>query len=162
MEGLQTFFDTTTQLYLLGSSIVLLVAWIIMLELRLRKLLRGKNAQSLESVITDLVSSQKELHSFRSELEQYLENVEHRLGRSIQSVETIRFNPFKGTGEGGNQSFATAFVDEKGNGVMLSSIYSRDRVSIFAKPVENHSSSFDLSKEEQDALKNAQSKIANH
>jgi hypothetical protein len=67
-------------------------------------------------------------------MEEYLTTVEKRLKKSIQGVETVRFNPFKGTGAGGNQSFSTAFVNEKGDGVVLTSMYARDRISMFAKP----------------------------
>jgi len=82
--------------------------------------------------------------------------IEKRLRKSVQSVHTVRFNPFKGTGGGGNQSFATSFLNEEGDGVVLSSIYSRDRVSIFAKPVKKHSSEYELSEEEKEAVSHSQ------
>jgi len=160
MEALLSFFDTATILYLLGSAVLILFVWIVMLELRIKKLFTGKNAKSLEDSISFLIQEHKEMTSFRSELETYLEQVESRLGRSIQSVDTVRFNPFKGSGDGGNQSFASAFLDESGNGIVLSSLYSRDRVSIFAKPIKEHSSSFDLSAEEKEAIQNASARIS--
>lgn len=82
-----------------------------------------------------------------------------KIARSAQSVETIRFNPFKGTGSGGNQSFATAILNENGDGVILSSLYSSDRVSIFAKPVAKLTSTHELTEEEAHALKVAATKL---
>jgi hypothetical protein len=71
----------------------------------------------------------------------------------------LRFNPFKGTGDGGNQSFSTAFVSEKGDGAIISSLYSRDRVSIFCKPLASFESSFELTDEEKEVLEAAKVKL---
>jgi len=70
-------------------------------------------------------------------------------------VETIRFNPFKGNGSGGNQSFSTAFVNEEGDGVVISSLYSREHISVFAKPIKKMSSEYEMTKEEKDSLEKA-------
>ena len=96
---------------------------------------------------------------FKEEVGHYLARAEERLKRSVQSVETVRFNPFKGTGDGGNQSFATAFINEEGDGVVISSLYSRDRVSVFSKPLKNHTSEHEMSGEEKEALEEAKKKL---
>ena len=70
--------------------------------------------------------------------------------RSIRNIKTIRFNPFADSGS--NQSFATAIVDDHGNGVILSSLYSRERMSVFAKPIENGVPKYDLTEEEAQVL----------
>ena len=70
----------------------------------------------------------------------------------------MRFNPFKGTGGGGNQSFAIALTDEKGDGVILSSLHARDRISIFAKAVQSGKSELGLTDEETTALTKAHGK----
>ena len=82
----------------------------------------------------------------------YLKDVEERLKRSIQSVHTIRFNPFAGTGEGGNQSFATVFLNENGDGTIMSSLFTRDRVSVFSKGLKKFVSEHGMSDEEKEAL----------
>jgi hypothetical protein len=97
----------------------------------------------------------KELENFRTDLEKYLTTVEKRLKKSVQGIHTVRFNPFKGTGGGGNQSFATAFLNEDSNGVVISSLYSREHVSVYSKPVKNGSSEFELSLEEKEAIADA-------
>jgi hypothetical protein len=88
-------------------------------------------------------------------MEKYLTHVEKRLRKSIQSVHTVRFNPFKGTGGGSNQSFATTLLNEDGDGVIISSLYARDHVSIFGKPVSKHESTYELSEEEHQSLDQA-------
>lgn len=129
------------------------------MHFRLRKFLvdvDSKNiADSLKFVSTGLVS----LDQFRQEMESYLTSVEKRLRKSVQSVHTVRFNPFKGTGSGGNQSFATAFLNEEGDGVVISSLYSRDRVSVFSKSIKKYESEHELSSEEKEALENAKNRL---
>jgi len=136
-------------------GLVILLIWNIRLEIRLSHLLRGKKARSLEDTILTLGKETDSLHTFRNDMEKYLIDVESRLKRSTSGIATVRFNPFKGTGAGGNQSFATAFIDENGNGVVISSLYSRERVSIFAKPIKKLKSEYKLTKEEKDAIKQA-------
>ena len=90
------------------ALIVFLGAWIFTLERRLKKLFVGKGARDLEEVIQSLGDDIRALEKFQKETTQYLGEADKRITRSIQGVETIRFNAFKGTGEGGNQSFAIA------------------------------------------------------
>lgn len=67
---------------------------------------------------------------------------------------TVRFNPFQGKGIGGNQSFSSVFVDEEGNGVVITSMHTRERTNVFAKPLKNWGSEYELSEEEKRAIKN--------
>jgi hypothetical protein len=60
---------------------------------------------------------------------------------------------------GGNQSFATAFLNEDGDGVVISSLYSREHTSVFAKPVKKHSSEHEMSNEEKEAMEEARKNL---
>ena len=134
---------------------ILLGVWVFVLAYRLKKLLSGQKAQSLEGVIGALGDDIRALEKFRNETTNYLSEAEKRISRSVQGVETIRFNAFKGTGEGGNQSFAIALLSENGNGTVISSLYSRDHVNVFAKPVRNFTSEYEMTPEERDAVSRA-------
>jgi hypothetical protein len=151
--------DPTILIYILSATMILLVLWIFRLESRISRLLVGKNAKSLEDSFVTITKELQDVHAFTKDMELYLSTVEKRLKRSIQSIETVRFNPFKGTGSGGNQSFSSSFIDEKGTGVVLTSMYSRDRISIFAKPLKEFASDFELSEEEKEALEASKKKI---
>ncbi len=142
----------------LSAVIVVIGVWLFVIERRLRKLLAGKNAGSLEGTIAALGNDIHALEKFQNETNTYLENAEKRLQRSVQGVETIRFNAFKGNGEGGNQSFAVALLSENGDGAVISSLYARDRMSIFAKPIKNFSSEIEMTDEEKDAVGRARPK----
>ncbi len=142
--------------YIIGGvaviAIAILIGLVIQLHLKLKKFLAGSDVNNLDDTITEMKKSIGELQAFKKELEGYLVAVEARLRRSVQSVSTVRFNPFKGTGSGGNQSFATAFMNEDGDGVVVSSLYSREHVSVFSKPIKAHKAEYELSEEEQNAL----------
>jgi hypothetical protein len=131
---------------------VILIGWILRLEIKIKRLVRGKDGKSLEDTIVSSVENIDRLNNFQKESISHFVNVEKRLARSVQAVETIRFNPFKGTGDGGNQSFSTVFISENGDGVVVSSLYSRDRVSVFSKPLKKFGSSFGLTEEEKEAV----------
>jgi len=148
-------------LYGLITVIIVLIAWIMRLETRLRKFLIGKDAKSLEDSIASAKVNLEKLNDFQRDVVGHFTNVEKRLNRSVQAVETIRFNPFKGTGDGGNQSFSTALINQNGDGVIISSLYSRDRISIFSKPIDKFRSNIELTEEEQENLENAKNTLKN-
>jgi hypothetical protein len=142
----------------LGAVLIFLVIWIMQLERKIKNFTRGKDGKSLEDSMIMIKKGQDSLIDFRKDMEQYLTDVEKRLRRSTQSIETIRFNPFKGSGSGGNQSFATAFLDENGDGLVMSSLYARDRVSVFSKQIKKFESEVELSEEEKKVIENAKRK----
>ncbi len=148
-------------LALILIALVLLVgAAMLRLELKVRRLTRGASGESLEAAIGGLGQSIIDLRKFEEESKSYFKNLERRVRRSNQVIETVRFNAFKGDGLGGNQSFATAMLDERGDGVVISSLYSRERVSVFAKGISAFKSQIDLTEEEAQAISQAQAKVA--
>lgn len=142
-------------LILLGITNIILLTLIIRMNAKLRRFLIGIDAEHIGNSLDSVTSDLGELKVFRDELEKYLTVVEKRLRKSLRSVHTVRFNPWHGAGEGGNQSFATAFMNEDGDGVVISSLYSRDHVSVFGKPLKDKSSVHELSAEEKQALEEA-------
>ncbi|MDQ2933131.1 MAG: DUF4446 family protein [bacterium] len=139
-------------------SIVLLVM-VIRTNAKLKKFLIPLDAVNIEESLTQVATNLKELQQYKDEMNAYLSSVEKRLKKSVQSVHTVRFNPFKGTGGGGNQSFATTLLNEEGDGVIISSLYSREHVSVFSKPVVKHKAEHELSEEEKESLDNAISEL---
>ena len=132
---------------------IILLVLVIILYMKLRRFLVGIDSKHIGDSLTFVSNNLKDLQEFKMELEKYLTTVEKRLKKSVQTVNTVRFNPFKGTGGGGNQSFATSFLNEEGDGVVISSLYSRDHVSVFSKPIKKHASEYERSEEEIEAVK---------
>lgn len=137
----------------LAVALIVLVVWIFTLERRIAKLLQGQSGASLEDTINKNQEEIAKLFGFREETIGALKEIDARIRKKLHGVKTLRFNPFAGTGTGGNQSFATAFLDEEGDGVVLSTLYSREKVSIFAKPIKRRTSEFELTEEEAEVLK---------
>lgn len=139
---------------------IIAVLYAIALKRRFKRLMLGRNG-SIEESIAILSRDMKDIKKFRTELEAYLKIAESRLQGSIAGLGVVRFNPFSGDGSGGNQSFAAAFLDEGGHGVVFSSLYARDRVGLYAKPIEKGVSSYELTAEEKEAIAQAKQSIAN-
>lgn len=144
-------------IFTIGMVITVLLG--IHTEWRLSRLFRGKGGKTLEEIIIRNATDIDKFKEFRKELETYLESVEKRLNQSVRGVGTVRFNPFKGTGDGGNQSFATALLNEDEDGVVLSTLYTRERVGIYAKPLKKGHSEYELTREEKEAIVLAKKKL---
>lgn len=135
------------------ALLIFVLIRLFILERRLKKLLAGKNGRDLEDTISKSVEDIKKMDSRILLIAQEIDNINNRLAKAIQKVKTIRFNPFKD--QGGNQSFATCLLDENNDGVIISSLYSRDKVSVYAKPIANSKSEYELSSEEREVLDKA-------
>lgn len=144
-------FETTT----IFIFLILIVIGLYMArnERRMRLFLQGKNATNLGESLAQISADIALLQNRSSAQENKIKQIDGRLLKSIQKVETVRFNAFPDAG--GGQSFATALLDEEGTGVVLSSLYLRDRVSMFAKPITNYVSSYTLTPEESEVLTKA-------
>lgn len=126
---------------------------LFILDKRLTNLLSGKHANNFEDVIDEFVKTSRRLDERTKLIAQEIDNINDRLAKAIQKVHTIRFNPFRD--QGGNQSFATCFMDENGDGLVISSLYSRDKVSVYAKPLKDGKSEYELSQEEKESIDKA-------
>jgi hypothetical protein len=157
---LQTYLQVAAPYTALAALVLALAAtgYAAVLRLRFKRLAMGRTG-SIEETISILSRDTKDLQVFRMEIEKYLKFAESRIRGGVSGIGIVRFNPFSGDGSGGNQSFAVALLDELGRGVVLSSLYARDRVGIYAKPIEAWASSYELTAEEKDAVAKAREQI---
>lgn len=158
---MQSILSNPTLLAIIILSLVCIVLLIlvIIMHIKLKRFLVGIDSKHIGDSLTSVSSDLQDLQAFKKDLESYLTTVEKRLKKSVQSVHTVRFNPFKGNGGGGNQSFATAFLTEEGDGVVVSSLYSRENVSVYSKPINKHRSEYELSDEEREAIGKAKENL---
>lgn len=136
---------------------ILFFVWLIAFSRRLKKFWAGGQARDLEAVLEELIKKATQLDRHAKETDKTLLHIDTRLAQSIRNVSLVRFNAFESTG--GNQSFASALINEHGDGVIISSLFARDRMSLFAKPIINLASTYELSEEEKNALKTASENI---
>jgi hypothetical protein len=137
---------------------VLSLIYATLLESRLSRMTLGRTG-SLEETLAILARDMREMQEFKGEVERYLKLVEARLRGSVSGVGLVRFNPFSTDGQGGNQSYAAAFIDEEGSGVVFSTLYARNHVGVYAKPLERGKSTYELSAEEKRAIAEAKQSI---
>ena len=135
---------------LLTVTCVGLFIYTFMLNKKLKVFLLGADGSTLESAIRSDRTKVESLVIENKELKGRLDIAEKKMSQSIRSAQTIRFNPFPD--QGSNQSFATSLLDEQGDGVVISSLYARERVSIFAKPVKTFESTYELTVEEKQSI----------
>ena len=137
-------------------AVIVLIVFLIKTEIRLKRLSRGQGEFNIEDTIKSIENDLKDLGVFRSDMKGYLTSVEKRLKRSVQGISNVSFSAFQGLDSGGNQSFATAFLNEEGDGIILSTLHSRDRVNVFAKEIKGFKSVLSLTDEEKSALTQAE------
>ena len=144
----------------LVAAVVLLGVWVAWLQRseavlrrRLRRVLPQGESGGIDEILDRQLKSVESLSERVDALNKLHHELEHLSQRTIQKVAVIRYNPFSDTG--GDQSFAVALLDSLGNGVVVSSLHSRTDTRVFAKPVQSGRSKFQLSDEEQDAIRKA-------
>lgn len=81
------------------------------------------------------------------------ENLKQTSHFFIQKIGIVRFNPFKETG--GDQSFSIALLDGNNSGLVITSLYTREKNRIYAKPIKAGLSDYSLSVEEKKAITKA-------
>ena len=137
---------------ILAVIVVIILFWLIItLHKRVSAFTRGSNGTSLENVMRNLLKDHDAYMEKHSDLVKVVENINQRVITSHRGFAMIRYNAFEHTG--GNQSFCCGLLDENGEGMLLSSLYSRERSNSFAKPIHNFKCEFELTKEEQEVLK---------
>jgi hypothetical protein len=151
----------TPILIALAVALCGLLGWVIALQIRLRRmtrrytsLMRGAEGLDLQALLNQHVADVHQALETVSALEQRTETIEQALPHALQWVGFIRFNPFRNTG--GAQSFALALVDDRGNGLVLSSLHARENTRVYSKPLREWASEHMLTEEEKQAIERAQ------
>lgn len=147
-------------MYLLyGLCAALLVTIIVFsiviakLTKRINRLTTGTSGKNLEELIYNLMHDHEIFASRVESVETTNARLDREMKSAIRGVATVRYNAFSDVG--GRQSFATAIVSEDGSGTVISSIYSRERMNVYCKPVIEFKSEYELTNEEERALKEA-------
>ena len=117
----------------------------------MKKLGNGNNVDELLKSYLDEVEGIKKDNR---EIKNYYTKLDSDLAACVQKVGLVRYNAFKDVGS--DLSFAIALLDGNNNGVVLNGIYGSESSNIYAKPIKNKQSSYQLSQEEEYALEIAE------
>ena len=137
---------------------IALIAVILVQTIRLSKLgkrldmlTRGANGETLESTLNSHLDAVQNSLSRVESLEKATKLIQEQLPTCIQRVNLLRYDAFEDVG--GEQSFALALLDLKGDGVVVSTMFSRQDMRVYAKQVSGGRSVHSLSREEENVLK---------
>jgi hypothetical protein len=108
-----------------------------------------KGPKNLKEVLNYL----KKIEGNLEEISEDLGNLKEKNRNNLQKLGILRYSPFSEVG--GDQSFSIALLDEKDNGLVITSHYFRDYNRVYAKPVTKGTSRYSLSEEEKGAIKKA-------
>jgi hypothetical protein len=142
----------------LTALILVLLVLALLQSVRLRRAVRayralvsGGGGGTLGDVLESHVGRVEDVRSRLEELDQRHADLQRMSQTSLQHIGLVRFNPFDDTGS--DQSFAIALLDDRRDGLVISSLHGRNNTRVFAKPVEGGSSSHTLSDEETQAIR---------
>jgi hypothetical protein len=154
---------STTGIVAIAAGAVAVVALIfcLVLAVKLRRI-RSQQRAVLGDRSEDLVAHAATLQSEFEALEHYVEDAasrlharmeaaEHRLDGTLAYRSLVRYDAY---GEmSGRQSTSIALLDSSRSGVVLSSIHHRDTARLYAKQVHQGHGEYELSPEEDEAIR---------
>ena len=117
------------------------------------KFMKEKGFEEMQDILYSNTKKIEKLYATNVALEDRIMKIEKNLAQCIQKVAILRYNAFEDTGS--NQSYSIALLDYYNDGVVLSSIYSREGSVTFSKPVLGGKSSYTLSAEEASVIEQA-------
>lgn len=109
--------------------------------------------EALESILTQQVGRIDRLEQIVRKLAAEDKRQNQMLRGTVQHVGMVRYDAFEDVG--GRLSFSCALLDDRGDGVMLTSINGRQDTRVYAKPIRRGESSHNLSTEEDAAIQQA-------
>lgn len=137
----------------LSVAIAILLVYVLYLDHKVVVLTRGQSGASLEDVLRKCLASVEKIEEKNKYIIYHAATLDDKISHAIRNAQTIRYKAFDTTGS--NQSFSIALVNEKGNGVVISSLHTYDSMRTFAKPIQSYESTYELTEEERAVLDDA-------
>lgn len=144
------------------SRLVLVALGLGALALALSALASGRRRSNQEPVVVDdilhgILEDQSNRISRLESAVRALAGTDRRLQFDIEgavrNVGLVRYDAFEDVG--GRLSFSCALLDDRGTGVVMTSINGRHDTRVYAKPVSKGHSPYSLSIEEEEAIRKA-------
>ena len=123
---------------------------------RYRKMMNGVDGDNLERLLMGHIDEVRHVVEENQRLDTENRRMDELLNMAVTRVGMVRFRAFEDMGS--DLSYAVALLDAHNNGVVLSSIFGREDSRSYAKPIEDGKSSYPMTQEEDQALKEAMAK----
>lgn len=138
--------------------LVVIVIWLAVLtgiyiySLRsLANLNKHVDNKDLTRILNKLLTERGKSIKETDRLGEEIKRLEGEVNLHVQKVGLVRFNPFKEIG--GDHSFSLALLDGEDTGVILTGLHTRQRTRLYVKYINKGKSEYDLSKDEEKAIK---------
>jgi hypothetical protein len=144
---------------IVATFVVMVILFIIMLisnrKLKKRYMLLMKDADkgSLEDMIRNYQKKIDETYVDAKVALEDLKLLSNQVNHCIQKVGVVRFKAFEDIGS--DLSYSVALLDNKNDGVVITSIFGRNISTSYAKPISKGTSKYALSDEEVYAMNKA-------
>lgn len=146
----------------LGCAVVCLITIVILiitlcklkkLRRRIDDLTRGKDTESMEDIMLNFFERIESLEEGEKATRSDLKDIKKNLKITYQKKGLVKYDAFREMS--GALSYSLALLDKENNGVLITSMYSREGCYTYAKDIENGNCKLNLSEEEAEALKQA-------
>ncbi len=155
-------FKVETLYVILGLIVVVIVLLILLivnlgkikkLNERLDRFTAGKDAKSLEDIITSRFKEVDELKVSNKIHKQQIAQLTEEMLSVYKKVGIVKYDAFNEMG--GKLSFALAMLDKSNNGYIINAMHSREGCYTYIKEIVKGESYITLGEEEKKALDNA-------
>lgn len=148
---------------ILAIVVFLQLLWLLILQVSLRRLKKktgdfnlGETGLKIEESLDRHAKMIKALDKDVQELYNISNQINNLSFRGLHKVALVRFNPFKDLG--GDQSFSVALLNGKNNGIVISSLHTREVTRVYSKAITGgKSEKYPLTEEEEQVVKQAMS-----
>jgi hypothetical protein len=152
--------DSEMYIYAILGLLAIIILVSIVYRVRLLGLRKRHKASMHEApdydtqpVLRDLMDRVAAVENETKHLNEIVENIMRNADTVVSGIGVVRFRAFDDVG--GDQSFSIAFLNHRGDGVVLTNLFGRTEARIYAKPICNMKSQYNLSEEEIQALEQA-------
>ncbi len=118
-----------------------------------RKIMKGTNNKNLEELLVSSLDKIDNMEGITNEVKDMCNKTSNKVSSCVQKVAMQRYKAFEDIGS--DLSYSIALLDGRNNGVIITSIYSRNESITYAKPIDDGISRYDLSQEENNVLHQA-------
>ena len=144
----------------ISAVLILLIILYLVCIVKMKKLrkayncfMKGKDMESMEEVLMKQFDRIEVLEEADREKRKEINSLKILMQKSYQKAGLVKYDAFREMS--GKLSYALALLDQNDNGVIVTSMYSREGCFSYAKQVIMGESSINLSEEEKEALKKA-------
>lgn len=165
LQSISSFVMNHLSLTIAGIGVLVAVMYAVIIYLYMslsvmkknyRKITTGVKGENLEQMMLSCMDEIRGIAEENRRLDEEQQQITALLQNALTRVGVVRFAAFEDIGS--DLSYAVAMLDSHNNGVVFSSIYGRAESRSYVKPVKDGQSSYVLTEEEQQALREAMGK----